>query len=92
MSIALAFDNISEIDKFLVSEGLPTTDLPEFDYTNSEEIKVLLNRFLKTSEYNLTKASRQKSFQLSLKRFVLNIPNSSIFHISLFQKSVIWKF
>jgi hypothetical protein len=49
MSVAFASDNISEVDKFIVSESLGLTDLPEFEFNNSEEIRAILNRFLKSS-------------------------------------------
>ncbi len=44
--------NISDIDKydkFIISENIPTNDIPDFEYISSEEIRSLLKRFLKSS-------------------------------------------
>lgn len=57
MSIALNSDNVSEIeryDKFLVSDSLSNKeDLIDFEYTTTEEIKNLLNKFLKSSKFRI---------------------------------------
>jgi hypothetical protein len=53
MSIAITGDNISEIDKydkFVISENVPSHEIPDFEYISSEEIRSLLKRFLKSSK------------------------------------------
>jgi hypothetical protein len=49
MSIAIASDNISESDKSILSEGLASADIQDFEYNSSEEIRAILSRFLKSS-------------------------------------------
>jgi hypothetical protein len=49
MSIQYASDNISEVDKFIISDSVSSTDIPDFEYNNSEDIRAVLSRFLKSS-------------------------------------------
>ncbi len=56
LSIVFPGENMSEIDKydkFIISENIPTNEIPDFEYLSSDEIRSLLKRFMKSSIYCL---------------------------------------